>query len=501
MCSYNLINGAWSCENPDTLANDLESKLGFDGWVMSDWGATHSTVASALAGLDQEMPRDNFFNPDAFAAAIKAGNITQALVDGKVLRILTAMYSIGLFDDPHGGTFGGKITNNVTSVAHNQAARDLAGRGAVLLKNDAGALPFTKASLARARAARGDAASAAGGPPSIAVLGDAGSIAPIVGGTGSGRVTPPYVITALQGIANRAASEIGSDAVVKYAPTGKTPAAAAALAAASDVAVVVVGTVSGEGHDRPTLGLDAASDALVAAAVKANPNTVVVVTSPGAVILPWSGDVKGIVAMFMPGQEMGNAAADVLFGTVNPSGRLPLTFPNGENDQRMTKQQWPGVPCAEATGGCATYTEKLEMGYRWYDAHGVAPRFAFGHGLSFTTFAYSNIQVRSSCSTSGCGGTVTFDVTNSGNVAGKEVAQLYLGFPAAAGEPPQQLKGFEAVGPLAPGQSTAVTFTLGPRDLSIWDVGTHAWAPQNGAFGVFVGASSRDIRVTGILRA
>ena len=267
--------------------------------------------------------------------------------------------------------------------------------------------------------------------------------------------------------------------------------AASAVAAAADVAVVFVATVSGEGADRANLSLPVAHDALVRAAAKANPHTVVVVNTPGAVLLPWVDEVAAVLLAWMPGQEAGHAAADILFGRVNPSGRLSVSLPNRENEVGFAPAAYPGLPpCPPANKTCdngqhANYTEGLEVGYRWYDAHNVAPAFAFGHGLSYTTFAYSDVTASAS--------KVSVTLKNTGSVAGAEVAQLYVAFPASAGEPPQQLKGFEKV-MLAPGASKTVEFALSARDLSVYSEASAGWQRVSGEFGVRVGSSSRDIR-------
>jgi beta-glucosidase len=268
---------------------------------------------------------------------------------------------------------------------------------------------------------------------------------------------------------------------------GSNLTSAAAAAAQAAVAIVVVATTSSEGSDRPNLNFGSQDD-LVFAVAAAQPNTIVVTINPGAVLTPWSEQVNAVLAMFMPGQEEGNAIADVLFGEVDPGGRLPVTFPNIENEVNFTLAQYPGLPTNNPL--IANYTEMLEIGYRWYQTHNVQPKFAFGHGLSFTTFAYSNLAVS--------GRDITFTVANNGSRAGYEVPQLYLTFPASAGEPPLQLKGFQKLS-LDAGASTTVTFTVQDRDLSIWDVSEHAFVPQSGHFGVSVGASSADLRLFGTL--
>jgi beta-glucosidase len=280
---------------------------------------------------------------------------------------------------------------------------------------------------------------------------------------------------------------------------GTDTAAAAALASTVDVAVVVVAITSAEGTDRTNLSLPCWQDALVAAVAAANNNTVVVVRCPGACLMPWLPSVRAVLYTGMPGQEAGNALANVLFGAANPSGKLPLTFPNNMSDTWITsEQQYPGVM---GPGGFleVNYTEGLEMGYRWYDAQGTDPLFPFGHGLSYSNFSYTALAVAGSVSAN-ANATVTFTLTNAGGVAGADVPQLYVGFPAAAGEPPKLLRGFQKTY-LAPGASSTVSWTLTALQLSIWDVVPDDWVLTPGTYTIFVGASSRDIRLTGSLTA
>ena len=387
------------------------------------------------------------------------------VLDDKVLRILTAMFKIGIFD--HGST--GSLENNVTSVAHNQLARQLAGAAGVLLQNKDSALPLDASKAYK-----------------IAMLGSDCSATPIVAGNGSGHVVAPYIITPLQGVTNRASA----DSTVTYVDSSDV-AGAVAAAKAADVAIVCTGTVSGEGTDRKNLSLPYEDDVLVSAVAAAQPNTVVEVANPGAVLMPWSADVKAILMMFMAGQEAGNAIADILFGDVNPSGRTPLTMPMKENQIGMSDLQWPGLPPSNPV--YANYTEKLEVGYRWYVAHNATPRFPFGHGLSYTTFAYTGLSVTAGPAPAVF--TVSIDITNSGSRAGAEVPQLYLGFPPESGEPPKQLKGFTKVA-IDAGAKTTVTFSVSERDTSVWVPGK-GWEAQHGEFAVFVGASVADIRAIG----
>jgi beta-glucosidase len=424
---------------------------------MSDWGATHSTVASANNGLDQEMPSGNYFSQTNIQNAINAGQVSQATLDNKVYRILYGMFAGGLFDFP----ITGNIANNVTSNAHNALARHLASEATVLLKNTNNVLPLSR-TIAK-----------------IGVIGAPCSSSVISGGGGSGSVVPAYVISPLQGIKNAVPS-----ANVTYCD-GSNTATCTTLAGQVDAIVCCMATTSSEGSDRANLQLPAAQVSLCQAVGAVNQKSVAVTVNPGAILtVPWDTSFNAILSMGMPGQEEGNALADVLFGAVNPSGRLPVTFPNKDNEIGFTTSQYPGV------NNEANYSERLNVGYKWYGTNNVVPRFAFGHGLSYTTFTYSGLTVS--------GRTVTATVANAGNVAGSEVAQLYIGYPASSGEPPLQFRAFSKVALAVSGRST-VTWTLADRDLSIWDATNHRWALQSGTFQIYVGASSQDIRLKGTL--
>jgi len=486
MCSYNKINGKWSCENPETLQRDLKEFEGFDGFVMSDWGATHST--SLMAGLDIEMPSADYMNTAKIHAGLADGTITESALNASVARTLRAMFSVGVMDEPAGTWDWAKLKHNATTEVSAASARRLSAASTVLLKNsDADGQSVLPLSTPCSSACH------------IAVLGFATSNAVVHAG-GSGSVVPSYISQPLDAI--RAAA--GEGTTVTYAD-GSDLSAASTLAAAADVAIIFVATLSTEGADRVSLSLDdgcdkcggpsAQQNALIAAVAKANAKTVVVASVPGAILMPWSGSVAAILTNFMPGQQAGNAIADVLFGRVNPSGKLPLTMPNLENETALSPAQWPGLP-DPSNPEHATYSEKLLVGYRYYDAKGLkfSTGFPFGHGLSYSKFEYSDLKVRQA----GAGSaqakfTITFTLTNTGAVAGAEVAQLYLGIPAA-GQPPKSLKGFQKV-LLQPGASASVLMTLGARDLSVWDSKAHAWSEVTGKFPLYVGASSRDIRL------
>lgn len=303
----------------------------------------------------------------------------------------------------------------------------------------------------------------------------------------------------------------GSSASALVYESGVDEAAAVSAAKGADIAIVVIAQTSHEGADRG-VNITLVQSELVDTIAKANKNTIVVAISPGPFLTPWRGSVAAIVDFGFSGEQEGLAVVDVLGGQVNPGGKLPHTMPKVPNEVQMSPRQYPGVapdpqgkprpcsgkPCSMisttglnpqgGTGACACtptkayYSEKLEVGYRYYDAHKIAPAFVFGHGLSFSKFAYSGLEASR--------GLVSFTVTNSGAVKGTEVAQVYLGFPAAAGEPPKQLKGFKVLKDLAPGDKVTVTIPLNDRSFSIWDVGSHSWRVAKGEFDVWVGGSS-----------
>jgi beta-glucosidase len=399
------------------------------------------------------MPDQSFFG-SALEAAVKAGTVPQSRVDDMVLRILTALYTIGEFDHP----VSGKITNDVTSTQHDQLTRQLASSSTVLLKNNNNLLPLPKTGL-----------------KVVSVFNAPASTRVISGGGGSGSVVPKYQISVLTGI-TAVLNQTGSVNITFYG--GSSTAQAAALAKASDVAICVMATTSSEGSDRPNLSLPTDQMSICNAVGKAQPKTVAVVITPGAILTDWADNVEAVLVAFMPGQEEGHAIADILFGTVNPSAKLPVTFPNKENEVGFKADEYPGVNLQEY------YREQLNVGYRWYATHQIKPRFAFGFGLSYTTFSLTNLAIS--------GRTVRVSLQNTGKVAGAEVVQLYLGFPASAGEPPIQLKGFQKVN-LTPGSTQVLTFQLNDKSLSIWDVGTHSWKVQSGTFTVYVGTSSEDL--------
>ncbi len=461
MCAYVKTNGVYSCENPQLLNEFLRKDAGFGGWVLSDWGATHSTVASAQAGLDQEMPNGHYYG-QALKTAVEKGHVSLATLDEHVRRILVTMFRQGLFDKQQPGNWN----TNVQSKEHATFSRKAAEEGMVLLKNEHNILPLSGAS-------------------SIAVIGADGGTKPRAEGHGSSNVVPPYVISPLDGIRKRA----GAQAHVSYSD-GSSLTQAAKIARAAGTAIVFAGTLEAEGTDRPNLALPWGQDRLISTVAAANPHTIVVLNTGGPVLMPWIKHVQAVIEAWYPGQEDGNAVAAILFGDVNPSGKLPLTFPRSAAEiPTHTAQQWPGVD------GKSTYSEKLDVGYRWYDAHHIQPLFPFGYGLSYTTFRLSHLTV-SPTKLTAAGNQLSEDVTaqvsvtNIGHRAGSEVVEAYVQQPAKNGEPPHQLRAFAKVF-LKPGETKSVSLVLSPRSFSIYDTKANAWVFPAGSYPILVGDSAR----------
>ena len=342
MCSYNLINGKHACENDITL-HELRNIMGFKGFLISDWLATHSTVTSVSAGLDQELPIGIYFSEIALQSALMIGELRISQINTSVLRILTSMYSIGLFDRVE-DSFKGDPLADVTSKEHSALAREVAAKSIVLLKNSKKLLPLDKTKLKR-----------------IGVFGDEITVS----GGGSGYVSPSHdhIVTATEGIKE---ALIGYNVTVEYFKIPQninkedSLRIAGVYAAQCDVIIIVVATNSGEGNDRISLELDPGYNDLILALYQSNPHTIVAVNTPGSVLLPWSDMISTILICWMPGEQAGNGLADILFNNINPSARLPITIPNIDNEIEFTKDQYPGV----GSPPVATYSEELLIGYR-----------------------------------------------------------------------------------------------------------------------------------------
>ena len=480
MCAYNKVNGPYACENKELLDGYLRRDWGFDGFVTSDWGATHSTVESAMAGLDMEMhaiPAQYY--GDALKEAVESGKVPLSRLDGMLRHIFVPMFRFGLFDNPP-PTHPQAYTGQAITPEHRAIARRVAQEATVLLKNEGDVLPLDR-----------------GHGRTIGVLGYAANPAgasQTSGGGGSSRGSGiPAPVSPLEGIESLASRH--GDRVL-YAE-GSSGADAEAVARAADVVIVVASDSAMESSDRPAdmgmrpgvcpfpicLGLPLDQQRMIESAAGANPNTVVVLATGNPVAMPWLDQVKAVLTQWYAGVENGNAIASILYGEVNPSGKLPQTFPKQFADLSMdSAAEYPGEQ------GKVVYSEGLQVGYRWFDSARKEPLFPFGYGLSYTRFRYSALKVVRR----GAGARVGFTITNSGARTGSEAAQVYLGFPRPAGEPPRQLKGFEKV-QLEPGQSRRVTVDLGPRAFAYWSLSRKRWARMRGCYSIHVGGSSRDL--------
>ena len=453
MAAYPSVNGAFCSESIHLLQDILRDDWGFKGFVQSDYTGTRNAVRCARAGLDLAMQPVHY--SDEMKKAIADGQVAESELDAMLVRRFAQMYRFGLFDHPH-------PPQPIPAEKDGAVARAIAEQCAVLLKNRDGTLPLNANAI-----------------HSIALIGPYAGAAK-TGGGGSSAVKPLYTVTPLDGLKRH----VGASIPVTY-NDGANPDTAAAIAKSADVAIVMVGNKDSEGKDRPNLSLPDKQDALIAAVAAANPKTIVILKTGGPVLMPWLDQVPGVLEVWYPGEEDGNVVADLLFGDANPSGKLPMTFPKAETDvPASTPEQYPGV------NGNAVYSEKLEVGYRWYDAHNAAPLFPFGFGLSYTTFALGNFSV-SPVSADGTVG-VSVEVTNTGRRAGAEVVQVYVGAPSGAGEPPKQLKGFDKV-KLEPGETRRVNFMLDQRAFSIWDTKAGRWMVAPGKHEILAGTSSRDL--------
>lgn len=504
MSAYNKLNGVHCAENDALLDQVLKKEFGFKGFVVSDWGSTYSTAPTVNAGMDLEMPGgppmqrwivnprtveagngDGWLVPEKVLAEVKAGHISEAILDDNVSRMLRVIFLSGIFDRPHAG--GGDVDTPEERAVALQGETE----GIVLLKNEGGLLPFDTSKIR-----------------SIAVIGPNAAIAR-TGGGGSSMVRPKYTVAPLDGIKERAAKDGVS---VSYTlgvgmegedPAQDTPDArakalkeATEAAAKADVAVLLVGRynkLESEGFDVQTMDLPAGQDDLIAAVEKANPHTLVALNTGDPVTMTkWIDQTPALLDMWYGGQEGGHALAAVLFGDADPSGKLPVTLPKRYQDNPAAAN-YPGQNLE------VNYAEGIYVGYRYYDTKNVEPQFPFGFGLSYTKFDYSDLGVRDFTVVNGSGRTwnalVSLKVRNAGTRAGAEVVELYVHQgQAQIDRPVRELKGFQRV-ELQPGQTKTVAFTLDRAALSYWDPKTKAWQADPGRFEIQVGASSRDIRL------
>ncbi|MDR7079520.1 beta-glucosidase [Neobacillus niacini] len=483
MCSYNRVGGTYACENEYLLNTVLRDQWDFKGYVQSDFGATHSTAPALNAGLDFEMQSNRFFNNESIKAALDNKSLTMETIDQALDRRYVQMFKYGIFDRPI-------VRGTIDAEGNGSKAREIAEQTAVLLKNENNLLPLDSS------------------VESIALIGKSTFVdAAVAGGGGSSRVSPLYTVAPLQGLQNTLA-KLNSDATitkVTVANDNSNLDAAVAAAKDADVVILMAGVVTSEGRDRPSLSLPDNQDAMISAISAANKKTALVLKDGDPVLMPWVNEVPAILEAWNPGQEDGNVVANLLFGLANPSGKLPVTYPVSKADTpTSTADRYPGINqgVLDSAGReipQVYYSEGLEMGYRWYDAQGIKPLFAFGYGLSYTDFEISKLVVTPKTTDGTKPIKVSFFVQNTGEVAGAEVPQVYLGLPANANQPPKRLVGFDKIW-LKPGEKKHVTITIDPsatnHPLSIWDADTDAWKTLDGSYKVYVGNSSDKITLT-----
>lgn len=493
MCAYNLVWDDHACESEELLLRTLKQEWGFRGWVVSDWGATHSTDKAILAGLDQEQPGSRHFGA-TLKKAIQDGRVPQAVLDDSVRRILRTMFAIGVVDHP-------PKRHIVDVQAGMELALKVEEQGAVLLQNNESLLPIDPS------------------VGTIAVIGGNADVGVLTGG-GSGQVDPPGGNAVKS---ERTETLITPEAIIfpkiwwpsspldalrAEAPgirftfdDGEDHSKAAELAAQSDMAIVFAYSPSSEHSDVPTLSLPHDQDALINAVSSANARTVVVLETSGAVTMPWADKAGAIVAAWFPGAAGGEAIANLLLGKVNFSGKLPITFPRSEADLPHPVIQGTEAPMVPDKNSILPelnikikapfdihYDEGALVGYKWFDAKNRTPLFAFGHGLSYTQFEYSDLIVTPD--------DATFTVSNVGERPGTEIAQVYVSLPSNVRLAPRQLAGWAKI-TLEPSESKTLTVEYHPLVISVFDPESRAWKRPPGKHEIYVGGSTADTPLVG----
>ena len=494
MCSYNRVNGDYACENDYLLHDVLKKDFKFPGFVVSDWGGTHSAAKASHAGLDMEQP-DEFYYGAPLKQAVQSGAVSKAELDDHVLRILRAEFAEGLVDYPE--------EKQVVDVEHGfRVAQALEEKSIVLLQNRNNVLPLDPAK-----------------EQTIAVIGGHADVGTLSGG-GSAQVDPPggtpipppppgkgifdgFIKPAWLRDAPLAAIQSAFPHAKVVFNSGDDAQAAAKLAKSADAVIVFGYQWESESRDLATLSLDPQQNTLIEAVAEANPRAIVVLETGSPATMPWAGKVSGILEAWYPGSRGAEAIANILSGAVNPTGKLAVTFPLSDADLPHPKLVLPppdsdvklkdsmhaimqelgeGLPPFQVY-----YDEKLKVGYKWYDAENKQVLFPFGHGLSYTTYGYSALDVKPGDTV-----TVTFTVKNTGSRVGEEIAQVYAALPASAGEPPRRLVGWAKL-PLAAGESKQATVEVDRKMLSVYDEKTDSWKLLPGSYTFSAGASSRDL--------
>jgi beta-glucosidase len=483
MCSYNLVNGRWACENEYLLNKTLKQDWKFKGYVMADWGAVHSTGDAANYGLDQftGYPCCNhhgpFYSAKHFKKALADGDVAMRRLDDMAQRILWPLFQTGAFDDP-------PKVGKIDFVANAAVSQKAAEESLVLLKNEQNLLPLANVKSVAVIGGHADKGVLAGGGSS--------GVTP-VGGNAVPDIEPkkwPGPVVYMPSSPLAALKAELPKAKVAYA-SGTDIEAAVALAKQSEVAVVFVTQWLGEGFDGK-LELDGNQDALVAAVARANPKTIVVVESGGAILMPWLDQVPAVLEAFYPGIRGGQAIARILTGKVNPSGHLPISFP--ASNAQLAHAEIPGFGKPDGIPVHITYHEGAAIGYKWYDVKGYKPLFAFGHGLSYTNFAVLDPKANVAKGAL----TVGAALRNTGKLAGKGVVQVYVApadLKASGWEAPKRLVAFQKLD-LQPGAGNAFTHAVDPRLLATYEVADNSWRVRAGTYRVLFGQAADDLPVS-----
>jgi beta-glucosidase len=491
MCSYNRINGDHACENSYILRDVLKKEWDFKGFVLSDWGGTHSVEKASAAGLDQEQPMADFFGPK-LKEAVDAGRVPLAEIDDHARRVLYAEFLSGVVDDPP--------AKSVVDVQKGlEVAQHVEEKSIVLLKNSPAVLPIDSSKV-----------------HSIAIIGGHADVGMISGG-GSAQVDPPggnAIMPPGKGATHwqdhiwfptsplKALREKLPNTKIEF-DAGTDAQAAATLAKRSDLAIVFAYQWESEGMDLPSLSLPDNQDALIEQVAAANPHTIVVLETGTAVTMPWLEKVEGVVEAWFAGSAGQKALANVLVGDVNPSGKLALTFPKSEAD--LPHPVIPALPARDRGQGTAavnagthasnysvSYDEGPKVGYKWFEAEHKQPLFAFGYGLSYTSYSYSGLSVDSAAKT------VRFTVINTGKRAGTEIAEVYARLPKGSDESYKRLVGWKRVA-LAAGESQSVEVKIDQQVLQTYDEANSRWNFAHGDYEVLVGGSSDNTPLRGTL--
>lgn len=467
MSAYNKVNGTFASEHPVLLNDILRDEWGFEGFVVSDWGAVNERADGLAAGLELEMPSSNGEGDRKIVEAVVSGKLSESLLDQAAERVLRIVFK---------AVNGSKENAAYDPAAHHQLARRIARESMVLLKNDREILPLRREG-------------------SIAVIGEL-AVKPRYQGGGSSHVNP----TKLDDILDAFTESAGENVKVSFSKGYELhrddedealAAEALRFAAEADTAVLFAGLpdrYESEGYDRSHLRLPANQIALIRAVAAVQPNLVIVLSNGAPIEMPWLANAKAVLEAYLGGQALGGAIADLLFGDANPCGKLAETFPNRLEDS-------PSYLYYVGEEDRVEYREGIFVGYRYFDTKKTEPLFPFGHGLSYTTFDYSNLVVAARRMRDDEPLSVQVDVTNTGSRRGKEIVQLYVrDLKPAVIRPDKELKGFVKV-ELEPGETKTVTFALDKRSFAFYDVGLKSWRVETGAFELLIGQSSRDIRL------